>query len=599
MDIACWTSHEPLKAWVVEALQLCQPDQVHVCDGSEEEFHTLCKALVAKQFFVPLKFDLRPDSYWCHSHPADTARVEDRTFICSRSLEDAGPTNHWQDPEEMKRRLIELFAGCMHGRTMYVIPFCMGPLGSLLSRIGVQITDSPYVVCNMYLMTRMGTKALKELEVNGSFVPCMHSVGVPLEEGMKDMPWPCRPEECRIVHFPEERSIWSFGSGYGGNALLGKKSFALRIASRMGWEEGWLAEHMLIMAITNPEGRKKYFVAAFPSMCGKTNMAMLDVQLPGWKLECVGDDIAWMRFSKDGRLYAINPEAGFFGVAPGTSLHSNPNAMATIRSHTIFTNTALKEDGDVWWEGLSEEPPPHLTNWHGEPWTKLSGEKAAHPNARFTVSAQQCPVLDPAWDDLQGVPIEGIIFGGRRKSLVPLVLEAFDWPHGVFIGASLSSETTAAAQGGEKGVVRQDPFAMLPFCGYHMGDYFAHWLSLGKRHASATLPRIFQVNWFRKDTEGQYIWPGFGENARVLQWIFDRCDNKVEARTTPVGYLPYEDSIDCDGLQLSKEQLSELLSVDKKGYFKEIERLEEYFRLFGDKMPPDLIACLDQIKAQL
>lgn len=601
-DISSWTTHAGLKQWVTEAIKLCTPDSVHFCDGSDEEYRNLCKELVDKKFFTALNPALRPESYWCHSHPSDTARVEKRTFICSRSPADAGPTNNWRDPVEMKSRLLKLFSGCMRGRTMYVIPFCMGPCFSPFSRVGVEITDSPYVVCNMHLMTRMGKKAIEHLERLGkkdTFIPCMHSVGVPLEKGQEDMPWPCRPDELWIVQFPEERSIWSFGSGYGGNALLGKKSLALRIASVMGRDQGWLAEHMLIMGITNPEGRKKYFVAAFPSACGKTNLAMLPARMPGWKIECVGDDIAWLRFGADGRLYAINPESGFFGVAPGTSMDSNPNAMATIRSNSIFTNVALTPEKDVWWEGMTQVPPPALTDWHGNPWTPASGEKAAQPNSRFTTPARQCPVLDPAWENPNGVPIDAIIFGGRRATTIPLVLESFDWAHGVFLGASLSSETTAAAQGGEKGEVRRDPFAMLPFCGYNMGDYFAHWLSLGKHHETPQLPRIFQVNWFRKNPEGKFLWPGFGENLRVLQWIFARCDQAVEARKTPIGYLPFEKSIDVSGLSLPQGQLAELLEVDKEGYLSEVANVKEYFNLFGDKLPPAIVEQLERLKKGL
>lgn len=601
-DVSSWTTHAGLKQWVTEAIQLCTPDRVHLCDGSDEEYRSICQELVDKKFFTELNPALRPESYWCHSHPSDTARVEKRTFICSRSPADAGPTNNWRDPEEMKGRLLKLFSKCMRGRTMYVIPFCMGPCNSPFSRIGVEITDSPYVVCSMHLMTRMGKRALAHLEQLGekeTFVPCMHSVGVPLEEGQADMPWPCRPDELWIVQFPEERSIWSFGSGYGGNALLGKKSLALRIASVIGRDEGWLAEHMLIMGVTNPEGRKKYFAAAFPSACGKTNLAMLAARMPGWKIECVGDDIAWLRFGADGRLYAINPESGFFGVAPGTSMTSNPNAMETIRSNSIFTNVALTPDKDVWWEGMTKEIPASLTDWHGNPWTPASGEKAAHPNSRFTTPARQCPVLDPNWENLKGVPIEGIIFGGRRATTIPLVLESFDWTHGVFLGASLSSETTAAAQGGEKGEVRRDPFAMLPFCGYNMGDYFAHWLSLSKHHPSPQLPKIFQVNWFRKNPDGKFLWPGFGENLRVLQWIFARCDQAVDARKTPIGNLPFEKSIDITGLDLPQGQLAELLQVDKEGYLAEVANVKEYFNLFGDKLPPALAEQLERLKESL
>jgi phosphoenolpyruvate carboxykinase (GTP) len=585
-----------LTQWVDDAVQLCKPDHVHFCDGSQEEYETIVRNLVGHGVFVPLNPQKRPHSYWCHSAPADVARVEEATFICSKSKEDAGPTNNWRDPDEMLALLKSRFKECMQGRTMYVIPFCMGPIGSALSHIGVQITDSPYVVCNMRIMTRMGKKVLDALGED-FFVPCMHSVGMPLKPGQKDELWPCCPNEKYIVHFPEGRSIWSFGSGYGGNALLGKKSFALRIASVMARDQGWMAEHMLIMGLTNPQGKKKYFVAAFPSACGKTNLAMLMPTIPGWKVECVGDDIAWMRFGKDGRLYAINPEDGFFGVAPGTSFESNPSAMKTIDRNSIFTNVALTEDHDVWWEGMTKEIPAHLTDWQGQPWTPASGRLAAHPNGRFTTPAAQCPVLDPAWEDPNGVPISGIIFGGRRSSVVPLVYEALSWPHGVFIGASISSEMTAAAKG-EIGKLRHDPFAMLPFCGYHMGDYFAHWLHMGEG-ADKKLPRIFHVNWFQKNGAGQFLWPGFGENSRVLKWMFERIDGDADAQLTPIGYVPTEKSLDITGLSLSKDMLKQLLDIDKEKWKKEVAELKAYFSIFGEKLPQGILHELNSLEKRL
>jgi len=586
-----------LVQFIQEAIQLCTPSSIHLCDGSQKEYDILANDLVVKGVFVPLDSKKRPGSFWCHSAASDVARVEEATFICSRKEEDAGPTNNWRDPKEMKEKLKGLFSGCMKGRTMYIIPYCMGPLGSPLSHIGVQITDSPYVVCNMKLMTRMGKDVLQILGKN-SFVPCMHSVGVPLSTGQEDSSWPCNPENKYIVHFPEEKSIWSFGSGYGGNALLGKKSFALRIASVMAKEQMWLAEHMLILGITSPEGEKKYFAAAFPSQCGKTNLALLSSKLPGWKIECVGDDIAWMRWSEDGRLYAINPEAGFFGVAPGTSQSSNPNAMKTIEKNTIFTNVALTPDKDVWWEGLTKEIPALLTSWQGLPWTPNSTTPAAHPNGRFTVSAQQCPIIDPLWNDPQGVPISAIIFGGRRASVVPLVNQAFDWDHGVFFGSSVSSETTAAASGAV-GKLRHDPFAMLPFCGYHMGDYFAHWLEMGKQKESKHLPQIFYVNWFLQSDDKKWLWPGFGDNVRVLKWMFERCDGKDNAIKTPIGYLPSPGSLDVTGLNLSSNDIEKLFELDIQKWKGEAIELEKYFALFGDKLPPALKGQLDALKKRL
>lgn len=587
----CWyridsmeINHPKLKEWIEKIQGLCTPDEVVICNGSQEEHDAICQELVNQKVFV--KLSARPKSFWCRSDERDVARVEDRTFICSQKKEDAGPTNHWEDPLKMKGTLLPLFQGCMKGRKMYVIPFSMGPFGSDLSLIGVQITDSPYVVANTFIMTRMGKKALETLGTSGEFVPCLHSVGVPLKKGEEDSFWPCRPDDKYIVHFPESREIWSFGSGYGGNALLGKKCLALRIASVKARDEKWMAEHMLIVGITNPEGKKRYFVAAFPSACGKTNLAMLKSNLPGWEVECVGDDIAWMRIGKEGRLYAINPEYGFFGVAPGTSYDSNPNAMESIKENSIFTNVALTDDRDVWWEGMTREPPPHLIDWKGNDWTPESEEKAAHPNARFTAPARQCPVIDPAFEDVKGVPISGIIFGGRRESVVPLVVESFSWQHGTFLGASLSSEMTAAAAG-KVGKLRQDPFAMLPFCGYNMGDYFAHWLEMGKLLGDKA-PKIYHVNWFRKDKEGKFLWPGFGENMKVLKWIFERCEGSAEGEETAVGIIPK-----------NFEAREELFTIEKKAWLKEVDGLSDYFTLFEDHLPEGIQEELDQLKRRL
>ncbi len=595
-DLSSWKANPQLVHWIEEAIRLCRPDQVHLCDGSEEEYQSLAQKLVDTGVFVPLNPEKRPNSFWCHSSPNDVARVEEATFICSRNKEDAGPTNNWKNPDEMHALLKNLFNGCMQGRTMYVIPFSMGPVGSPMSYIGVQITDSPYVVCNMHIMTRMGTDVLEALK-NDSFVPCMHSVGVPLQTGQKDEAWPCCSDQKYIVHFPEERSIWSFGSGYGGNALLGKKSFALRIASVMGRAEGWLAEHMLIMGVTNPEGKKKYFAAAFPSACGKTNLAMLESSLPGWKIECIGDDIAWMHFGADGRLYAINPEAGFFGVAPGTSVKSNPSAMKTIRKNAIFTNTALTADLDIWWEGMTSTPPDNLIDWKGNSWNPDSGQPAAHPNARFTVAAAQCPVIDPHWQDPKGVPISGIIFGGRRSSVVPLVYEAFNWQHGVFVGASVSSEMTAAAAG-VVGKLRHDPFAMLPFCGYNMGDYFSHWCQMAKDRDPSKLPRVFHVNWFRKK-EGRFVWPGYGENARVIKWMFERIDGVKQAKETPIGYVPLKEDIDTKGLKIQPQDLHELFDIDISAWKAEAAELKEYFNQFGDHLSPQIREEVSNLETRL
>ncbi len=592
--------HKKLQAWVDEIAKMTQPDKVQWINGSEEEKAALLALAVKQGSAIPLNPEKRPGCYLFRSDASDVARVENRTYIASRKEEDAGPTNNWIDPVELKKTMTGLYTGCMKGRTMYVIPFSMGPIGSPIAKVGVEITDSPYVVLNMGIMTRMGQAVIDFLGEEGEFIPCLHSVGAPLAEGQKDVAWPCAPMDKKYIsHFPEERTIWSYGSGYGGNALLGKKCLALRIASSIAREEGWLAEHMLILRLTSPEGVVKHICGAFPSACGKTNLAMLVPTIPGWKVETVGDDIAWMKFGKDGRLYAINPEAGFFGVAPGTSMDSNPNAMISASKNTIFTNCALTDDGDVWWEGIGYDAPDHLIDWKGNDWTKDSGTPAAHPNARFTAPAIQCPVIADSWEDPAGVPIDAILVGGRRKTTIPLVHQSFDWNHGIFLGSIMGSEITAAVISDKIGQVRRDPFAMLPFIGYHVCDYLQHWFDIGAMTTADKLPKIFYVNWFRKDSDGRWLWPGFGENSRVLKWIVEQVAGTGKSVATPIGIMPTADAIDVEGLDVSAHDMEELLKVNKDEWLNEVESIRKHYDGYGKKLPKELAHQLEALEARL